>query len=44
MRLMCVLVVLCSTLVAAQSPYISQEQRERWHTTDAERTKLYRII
>ena len=44
MRLVCALVVLSSTMVGAQSPYISQEQRERWHTTDAQPAEPFRIL
>ena len=44
MRLMFALVVLSSVTVSAQSPYISQEQREGWHTTDAEPADPIRVI
>ena len=44
MRLTCAVVVLSSAMVAAQSPYISQEQREGWHTTDAEPAEPFRIV
>ena len=44
MRFMCALVVLSSATLAAQSPYISQEQRERWHTADAEPAEPFRIV
>ena len=44
MRLTCALVVLSSVMVSVQSPYITQEQRERWHTTDAEPAEPFRVL
>ena len=44
MRFMCALVVLSSAILSAQSQYISQEQRERWHTSDAEPAEPFRIV
>ena len=44
MRSICALAVLGSTVLSAQSPYISQEARERWHTTDAEPAEPFRVL
>ncbi len=44
MRLIYALVVLSSAILSAQSPYISQEQRERWHTTDSEPAEPFRVV
>ena len=47
MRLICALsalVMLSSAMVAAQSPYITAEARERWHTVDAEPAEPFRVI
>ena len=44
MRLILTLIMLSSTTTIAQSPYISQEQRERWHTTDAEPAEPFRVM
>ena len=44
MRSICALVVLSSAVMSAQSPYISQEARERWHTTDAEPAEPFRVL
>ncbi len=44
MRSICALVVLSSAVLSAQSPYISQEARERWHTTDAEPAEPFRVL
>ncbi len=44
MRILCALVLLSSTIASAQSPYISPEQREGWHTTDAEPAEPFRIL
>ena len=41
---LCALVVLSSAVVAAQSPYITAEAREGWHTTDAEPAEPFRVI
>ena len=42
--MICVLVAVSSATLSAQSPYISQEQREAWHTTDAEPAEPFRIV
>ena len=42
--MVCVLVAVSSATLSAQSPYISQEQREAWHTTDAEPAEPFRIV
>ena len=44
MRPTLVTALLWSTLVTAQSPYISSEQREQWHTTDAEPAEPFRVM
>lgn len=44
MRLTVALVVLSSALVSAQSPYITQAQRSRFHTSDSEAVEPFRII
>jgi metallo-beta-lactamase class B len=44
MRLMILMIVLASAAVSAQSPYISQAQRERFHTTDSEPVEPFRIV
>ena len=44
MRLMCALVVLSSAMVSAQSPYITQAQRDRFHGSDSEVAELFRIV
>ena len=44
MRLICALVLVGSTIVAAQSPYISEESRRAWHTTDAQPAEPFRVI
>ena len=44
MRLICALVVLSSAILSAQSPYISQEQRERFHGSDSEAAEPFRVI
>lgn len=41
---LCALVMMSSTMVAAQSPYITAEARERWHTVDAEPAEPFRVI
>ena len=42
--MICVLVAVSSATLSTQSPYISQEQREAWHTTDAEPAEPFRIV
>ena len=44
MRLIGALVVLGTVMVSAQSPYISPEQRERFHTSDSEAAEPFRIV
>ena len=44
MHLILTLIMLSATTTIAQSPYISQEQRERWHTTDAEPAEPFRVM
>lgn len=44
MRLMVVMIVLGSALVSAQSPYIGQAQRVRFHTSDSEPVEPFRIV
>jgi metallo-beta-lactamase class B len=40
----CALVLLSSMMVAAQSPYISEEARRGWHTTDAQPAEPFRVV
>ena len=39
-----VVVAMSSATLSAQSPCITQEQREGWHTTDAEPSEPFRIV
>ena len=44
MRLICALVVLSSAILSAQSPYLTQEQRDRFHGADSEPVEPFRVI
>ena len=44
MRLIVAIVVIGSVTVAAQSPYITQEQRVRFHTSDSEPVEPFRSV
>ena len=44
MRLMCALAVLCSAMVSAQSPYLTQEQRDNFHGAASEAVQPFRVI
>ena len=44
MRLICALVALSSAILSAQSPYLTQEQRDRFHGADSEPVEPFRVI
>ena len=44
MRLICALVALSSAILSVQSPYLTQEQRDRFHGADSEPVEPFRVI